>query len=65
MFRYTQLLDLAHFFDDPSEEAPDCVAGVVMRFGLVSGFGVGDEESESGMTREGVEFEVGFGWISV
>ncbi|PON87807.1 hypothetical protein TorRG33x02_163520, partial [Trema orientale] len=33
--------------------------------GVIPGFGFGDEESESGITREGVESEVGFGWNSV
>ncbi|PON39283.1 hypothetical protein PanWU01x14_306080 [Parasponia andersonii] len=37
-----------------------------MRYcGVIPGFGVRDEESESGITREGVESEVGFGWNSV
>lgn len=53
------MLDLAHFFDDPGEEASDCVVWKVREMG--SGFWGVEEESQSGGFEYGIEFEVGFG----
>lgn len=59
VFGDTQLLDVAHFFDDPGEEASDWVVRAVPEVGL--GSVAGDEEREGGDFRNGIQFEGDFG----